>query len=105
MMLRTLTATLAMSIALPVLAQSSNDQVDRYKTKDGTRVELHSGMLERKPDGTPPTFAEIDRNGDGALDENEASAYRLLGDDFKYADSNHDGRVSPQEYARWTAQR
>ena len=105
MMLRTLTATLALSLALPALAQSTTDQVDHLQTKEGTRVELHSGVLARKPDGTPPTFAEIDHNGDGALDADEAAAFRLLGDDFKYADSNHDGRISPQEYARWTAQK
>jgi hypothetical protein len=68
-------------------------------------VELHSGPLPRQPDGPAPAFASLDANGDGSVDQNEATGYRLLADDFDHADDNHDHRISAAEYARWSRER
>ena len=92
-------------LALATAQSGGKDQVDRYTTRDGTEVELRSGQLPRKPDGTPPEFAALDTNRDGVIDEQEAAGYRLLGDDLKHADGNHDNRVSAAEYARWVRER
>jgi hypothetical protein len=92
-------------LALATAQSGGADQVDRYTTQDGTQVELHSGQLPRQPDGPAPAFAALDGNGDGSLDENEATGYRLLADDFDHADGNRDHRISSAEYASWTRER
>ena len=100
------TLALCIALALPAVGFAADpDQVDRFKKSDGTEVELHSGQPTRRPDGPAPAFADLDRNGDRLIDADEAAAYRLLGDDFDHADSNHDHRISAAEYARWTAEK
>jgi hypothetical protein len=102
----TRTLAFCFALALPLTGFAADpDQVDRYKKKDGTEVELHSGQPTRPPDGPAPPFAELDRNADKLIDSDEAAAYRLLGDDFNHADDNHDGRISADEYARWAAKK
>jgi hypothetical protein len=100
------TLALCIAFALPAAGIAADqDQVDRFKQRDGTEVELHSGQPTRRPDGPAPAFAELDRNGDRMIDADEATAYRLLADDFDHADGNHDHRISAAEYARWTAEK
>jgi hypothetical protein len=79
-----------------------NDNTTRFALPGQVEVELHSGMLDRRPDGEMPAFGQLDRNGDGLIDENEATSYRLLADDFIHADDNRDRLVSSREYAHWT---
>ena len=95
----------ALAFAAAAEAQNGDDKVTRYVQRDGTEVEVHSGQPGRRPAGPPPAFAQLDVNGDGMVDEGEARGYDLLANDLIYADGNRDGRVSAQEYARWTAQR
>lgn len=78
-----------------------SDSTTSHDLPGNVELELHSGMLDRKPDGPFPAFGELDRNGDGVIDESEAASYRLLGDDFIHADDNRDTRVSAREYAHW----
>lgn len=80
-----------------------DDRTTTFDLPGRVEVELHSGMLDRRPDGPLPAFGQLDRNGDGVIDEDEASAYRLLGDDFIHADDNRDTVVSQREYAHWTS--
>ena len=43
-----------------------------------------------------PAFEEVDTNGDGSVDRQEASV--IEGIDFAAADANQDGRLSREEY-------
>ena len=53
--------------------------------------------------GPAPEFAQLDRDGSGSIDHTEATGYKLLANDFRMADSNHDGHVSNREFERWTS--
>lgn len=53
--------------------------------------------------GPAPEFAQLDSNGNGSINADEATGYKLLANDFLMADSNHDGRVSKREYERWAS--
>jgi hypothetical protein len=72
------------------------------------------------PTGGPPTFAEFDQNNDGRIDErefNEARGKRMTerakqggqlrnaakAPRFSQVDSDGDGAISPQEWARHQA--
>jgi hypothetical protein len=71
-----------------------------YPDPRGT-VTVRWGQPPARPAEARPSFAAIDRNGDGQIDESEASAYLTLANDFDYADTNHDRRVSRREFDRW----
>lgn len=82
-------------------AQDESDkQTAVYSTADGPLV-VHTGQPAAQPYGPAPPFAELDRRGVGYLSSEDAAAYPLLANDFIYADSNRDGRISRSEYARW----
>ncbi|HET9032513.1 MAG TPA: hypothetical protein VFN25_06370 [Dokdonella sp.] len=55
------------------------------------------------PSGPAPEFSQLDTDGNGSIDHHEASGYKLLANDFRMADSNHDGKISRREYERWAA--
>jgi hypothetical protein len=63
-------------------------------------VTVNSGPAPAKPSGPAPDFATLS-GGKGAITPTEASAYPLLANDFQYADSNRDGKISKAEYQRW----
>lgn len=71
-----------------------------YQTNEGPLI-VHTGQPSAQDPGPPPAWEQMDANGNGFIDPSEASAYPLLANDFKYADSNRDGRISKAEYARW----
>jgi hypothetical protein len=81
-------------------AMAQNDS--SYRSEDGL-LTVRSAGTGYTPSGPAPEFAAIDSTGDGAIDNSEAPGYKLLANDFKMADSNHDGRVSRREYERWAA--
>ena len=64
------------------------------------QVSVNSGPAPAKPSGPAPDFATLS-SGKGGISQTQASAYPLLANDFQYADSNHDGRISKAEYQRW----
>lgn len=66
------------------------------------QVTVNSGPAPAKPAGPAPDFATLS-GGKGSITPEQASAYPLLANDFQYADSNRDGRVSKSEYAKWVA--
>jgi Ca2+-binding EF-hand superfamily protein len=45
-----------------------------------------------------PAFEEVDENGDGMI--NEAEASRVAGLDFSVADANKDGGIDREEYGQ-----
>jgi len=71
-----------------------------YQTPQGPLV-VHWGQPSPRQFGPPPSFDQIDRRHAGYVTADEADAYPPLANDFIYADSNRDGRVSRAEYERW----
>ncbi|MCC7256411.1 MAG: hypothetical protein IT467_10845 [Dokdonella sp.] len=55
--------------------------------------------------GAPPPFAQLDAGHRGYLTPADANAYPPLANDYIFADSNRDGRLSPREYRRWCTER
>ena len=80
------------------MAQSETE----YRSADGL-LTIRSAGTGYTPSGPAPEFAQLDVNGNGFIDSNEAAGYKLLANDFRLADSNRDGRVSKREYVRWAA--
>jgi hypothetical protein len=64
------------------------------------QVTVNSGPAPAKPSGPAPDFATLS-GGKGSITPTQASAFPLLANDFQYADSNRDGRISKAEYQRW----
>lgn len=48
----------------------------------------------------PPTFEEVDTNGDGKITMKEAASHQGLMSTFEEADANHDGLLSKAEYRK-----
>lgn len=65
-------------------------------------VTINSGPAPAKPPGPAPDFTTL-AGGKGSISPDQASAYPLLANDFQFADSNRDGRVSKAEYQRWVS--
>ncbi|HSX62766.1 MAG TPA: hypothetical protein VLF18_21495 [Tahibacter sp.] len=83
-------------------AQGTSDNLReiRYSDPRGDTI-LRYGQPAAKPAQTKPAFAALDGNGDGVIDEREASGFEILANDFEFADRNRDMRVSQREYERW----
>lgn len=64
------------------------------------QVTVNSGPAPAKPSGPAPDFATLS-GGKGSITPTQASAFPLLANDFQYADSNRDGKISKAEYQRW----
>jgi hypothetical protein len=63
-------------------------------------VTVNNAANPQPPTGPAPDFAQLAQNG-RFITEAQASAYPMLANDFQYADSNRDGRISKAEYTRW----
>lgn len=89
--------------AAAVSAQTSSSDGLREVQYPSPRGDLtvRYGQPAAKPAEPKPAFAQLDRNGDGSIDENEAVGYRTLANDFEFADKNRDMRISPREFERW----
>lgn len=57
---------------------------------------LALGFLGLASAQSAPAFEEVDTNGDGSIDRQEASV--IEGIDFAAADTNQDGALSREEY-------
>jgi hypothetical protein len=66
------------------------------------QVQVNSGPAAPKPAGPAPDFKTLS-GGKASITPEQASAYPLLANDFQYADSNRDGRISQAEYKKWVA--
>ena len=75
----------------------------RYQTEDG-QLTVHSGQPGPRAYAPPPPFAQLS-GGKGYITAADAEGYDLLANDFIYADSNRDGRISQAEYERWVRSR
>lgn len=84
-------------------AQQTNDRATTYDTPNGP-LTVTSGQPAPRNFGPPPPFANL-ANGKSYITADDAGGYPLLANDFIYADSNRDGRVSKAEYDRWASAR
>ena len=95
-------------LALCCSAAFAQDTTDRqtavYPTEEGKLV-VHTGQPAARDPGPAPAFSQLDRRGVGYLSSEDAAGYSLLANDFIYADSNRDGRISKAEYDRWVRAR
>jgi hypothetical protein len=92
-------------LALAILAglgTSALAQGDSMSNGSG-QVTVRSAGTGYTPSGPAPDFSQLDTDGNGSVDNTEATGYKLLANDFRMADSNRDGRVSKREYERWAA--
>ncbi|MEO8459636.1 MAG: EF-hand domain-containing protein [Dokdonella sp.] len=96
--IRTICAIATLSLLSTAAVAQTNSKT--VPTETGTK-EIHWGMPAARDYGPPPAFSTLDSNGDGSISADEADGYALLANDFLYADSNRDGRISKSEYARW----
>lgn len=64
------------------------------------QVTINSGPAPAKPAGPAPDWATLS-GGKSSITPEQASAYPLLANDFQYADSNRDGKISKAEYQKW----
>ena len=62
---------------------------------------MRSTLPTPAPASAPPPFEQL-AGGGKFISADQASAYPPLVNDFDYADSNRDHRVSAAEYARWS---
>jgi hypothetical protein len=82
------------------LGISASARADSMSEPSG-QVIVRSAGTGYTPSGPAPDFAQLDSNRDRRIDAGEAVGYKLLANDFRMADSNHDGSVSKREYERW----
>ncbi|MCQ4167507.1 hypothetical protein [Tahibacter harae] len=92
--------TLAGAAAAQADRSGDNLREIRFADPRGDLI-VRYGQPPPRPAEARPAFAALDRNGDGAIDEIEARAYLTLANDFDYADSNNDRRISAREFQRW----
>lgn len=98
----------AMSLAFAALfctagAYAQDTHTTTYQTTQGPLI-VNWGQPAPRDAGPAPAWAQLDANGDGSVDAQEAAlGYLLLANDFKLADSNRNGRISESEYSRWSS--
>lgn len=73
-----------------------------FNTPKG-QVTINSQPASVPEAGPAPDFAQLS-GGKSSITPAQAASYPPLANDFDYADSNHNGRISKTEYARWTKQ-
>ena len=79
-------------------SQASGSSV--FQTPQG-ELTVRSTLPPAAAPMAPPPFAQLSGGGKWITPE-QAAAYPLLANDFDYADSNRDHRISAREYARWS---
>jgi hypothetical protein len=96
-------AIAALAVSAVANAQQTNERAATYDTPNGPLV-VTSGQPAPRDFGPPPPFSNL-ANGKSYITSDDASGYPLLANDFIFADSNRDGRVSKAEYDRWASAR
>lgn len=71
-----------------------------YHTRQG-ELTVRSTMPDNTP-MAPPSFDQL-AHGSKSISEQQAASYPLLANDFGYADSNRNKRISRAEYKRWSS--
>ncbi|MFK2905533.1 hypothetical protein ISP17_16350 [Dyella ginsengisoli] len=90
--------------AEPAMAPSPATQTQAvFQTPQG-EVTVRSALPPPAPTMAAPAFEQLSGGGK-FISTDQANAYPPLANDFDYADSNRDHRISAAEYARWSKQR
>lgn len=95
-------ATSQTDTAAPMTSDTSARSQAVFQTPQG-EVTVRSTLPTPAPASAPPPFEQL-AGGGKFISADQASAYPPLANDFDYADSNRDHRVSATEYARWSKQ-
>lgn len=88
--------------AAPMPSDTAVRSQAAFQTPQG-EVTVRSALPTPTPASAPPPFEQL-ASGGKFISADQASAYPPLANDFDYADSNRDHRVSAAEYARWSKQ-
>ncbi|HVV96314.1 MAG TPA: hypothetical protein VHC92_04180 [Rhodanobacteraceae bacterium] len=96
-------AALTLLWALDAHAQQTDASTATYQTPEG-QLTVHSAQPGPRTYAAPPPFAQLS-GGKAYITQADAEGYDLLANDFIYADSNRDGRISRAEYERWARSR
>jgi hypothetical protein len=91
--------SLAALLGVCAVAQAQ-ETVRHFINANGQRVTVRSGQPAADHYGPKPSFAQLDRNHDGAISREEAEAFPPLANDFDYAARNK-SRLTPRDYAQW----
>lgn len=94
----------SMLAATSISAFAQDGSQATYDTASG-KLTVRSSQPGPQSAGPAPDFSSLDRSGKGFLSPDDAAGYSLLANDFIYADSNRDGKISKAEYARWAKAR
>lgn len=89
------------AILLAGNAQAQTISSARYQTAQGELI-VTTREAPLNHFGPAPPFAHLDVALRGYLTPADAIAYPPLANDFIFADSNRDGRISTREYQRWS---
>lgn len=93
-----LIAATAAVLSLPAMAQ------DAPPTQDQARQQQEMQMQQaQQATGNEQSWATLDKDGDGNVSRNEAQAHAGLSQIFDAADSDKDGKLTPDEYRNYTA--
>ena len=89
--------------AEPAMVPSPATQTQAvFQTPQG-EVTVRSALPPPPPTMAAPAFEQLSGGGK-FISTDQANAYPPLANDFDYADSNRDHRISAAEYARWSKQ-
>jgi hypothetical protein len=88
------------AVAQSPQGSESNLRELRFDDPRGDLIVRYGQPPPRAPESRPE-FSALDRNTDGSVDAAEARSYLTLANDFDYADTNNDGRISRREFDRW----
>jgi len=103
-------------LAIPAMAQSAQQsaaqaqtqaaQAQRSAAQASDAADAASGAAAQassQAGGGGQTWASVDTDGDGAISKTEAQVNAGLAQVFDQADSNKDGKLTPDEYKAYVA--
>ena len=103
-------------LAIPAMAQSAQQsaaqaqtqaaQAQRAAAQASDAADAASGAAAQassQAGGGGQTWASVDTDGDGAISKTEAQVNAGLAQVFDQADSNKDGKLTPDEYKAYVA--
>ncbi|MBN8884792.1 MAG: hypothetical protein J0I77_03660 [Rudaea sp.] len=90
-------ASVLLAVSMPSFAQQTTRSI---VDSNGREVIVRTGMPAAQHYGPKPAFAQLDRNGDGAISREEAEAFPPLLNDFDFLAHGAE-RISKRQYAQW----
>ncbi|WP_435005036.1 EF-hand domain-containing protein [Xanthomonas arboricola] len=94
------TAALAAALALPAMAQSTQQDAAATSAQSGSSA---TSAAQPSQSGGGQTWASVDTDSDGAISTQEAQVNAGLAQIFNDADSDKNGKLTPDEYKAFVA--